>query len=121
MHPTVVLGVGNDAPIVKEEQFGPTVPILPYDDEEEAISLANVSIYGLTSSVWGKEEHAIHVAEKIEAGTTMINTAAVQGLDVRFPFGGVKQSGIGREYGAEGKEDLENFRRKQNRRSFCGS
>ncbi|GAA4719175.1 aldehyde dehydrogenase family protein [Brevibacillus fulvus] len=102
MQPTLVLGVDYNDPIVVEEQFGPTLPILPFDDDEQAIALANNSIYGLTSSVWGNEEHAIRVARRIEAGTTMINTAAVQGLDVRFPFGGVKQSGIGREYGAEG-------------------
>lgn len=102
MQPSLVLDAGYKDPIVEEEQFGPTVPVLPYNDEEHAISLANDSIYGLTSSVWGEEKHAIRVASRIEAGTTMINTAAVQGLDVRFPFGGVKQSGIGREYGAEG-------------------
>lgn len=102
MQPTVALGAGYNDAIVAEEQFGPTVPILPYDDEEQAISLVNDSIYGLTSSVWGEEEHAIRVARRIEAGTTMINTAAIMGLDVRFPFGGVKQSGVGREYGAEG-------------------
>lgn len=102
MQPTVVLGADYEDPIVVEEQFGPTVPIMPFDDDEHAIHLANDSIYGLTSSVWGKEEHAIQVAKRIQAGTTMINTAAVQGLDVRFPFGGVKQSGIGREYGKEG-------------------
>ena len=102
MQPTVVLGADYKDPIVTEEQFGPTVPILPFDDDEHAINLANDSIYGLTSSVWGEEEHAIKVAQRIQAGTTMINTAAVQGLDVRFPFGGVKQSGVGREYGKEG-------------------
>jgi len=102
LQPTLVLGVSPDAPIVVEEQFGPTVPVVPYDDEEEAIQLANDSIYGLTSSVWGDEAHALRVARRIQAGTTMINTAAVQGLDVRFPFGGFKQSGIGREYGADG-------------------
>lgn len=102
MQPTVVLGAGYNDPIVVEEQFGPTVPILPFDDDEQAINLANDSIYGLTSSVWGEQEHALKVAKHIQAGTTMINTAAVQGLDVRFPFGGVKQSGIGREYGKEG-------------------
>ncbi|SDH99418.1 Acyl-CoA reductase [Alteribacillus persepolensis] len=102
MQPSLVLDAGYNDPIVEEEQFGPTVPILPFDDDEHAVSLANDSIYGLTSSVWGEEDHAIQVASRIEAGTTMINTAAVQGLDVRFPFGGVKQSGIGREYGDEG-------------------
>ncbi|SFJ39532.1 Aldehyde dehydrogenase family protein [Halobacillus dabanensis] len=102
MQPTVVLGANQDDPIVVEEQFGPTVPILPFDDDEHAIRLANDSIFGLTSSVWGNNEHAIKIAKHIQAGTTMINTAAIQGLDVRFPFGGVKQSGIGREYGKEG-------------------
>ncbi len=102
LQPTLVLNCDAHDPIVVEEQFGPTVPILPFDDEEQVIQLHNESIYGLTSSVWGKEEGAISVARQLEAGTTMINTAAVQGLDVRFPFGGFKQSGIGREYGTEG-------------------
>ncbi|GGH87874.1 acyl-CoA reductase-like NAD-dependent aldehyde dehydrogenase [Pullulanibacillus pueri] len=102
LQPTVVLGADYKDRIVVEEQFGPTVPILPFDNDEHAIELANDSIYGLTSSVWGVEDHAIKVANRIQAGTTMINTAAVQGLDVQFPFGGVKQSGVGREYGAEG-------------------
>jgi len=102
MQPTVVLGADYHDPIVVEEQFGPTVPILPFDNDKHAIDLANDSIFGLTSSVWGEEEHAIEIAKHIQAGTTMINTAAVQGLDVRFPFGGVKQSGMGREYGKEG-------------------
>lgn len=102
LQPTLVIGAGYDDPIVVEEQFGPTVPILPFDNDEHALELANNSIYGLTSSVWGEENHAIKVARHVQAGTTMINTAAVQGLDVRFPFGGVKQSGIGREYGKEG-------------------
>lgn len=102
IQPTLVLNAKHDDRIVVEEQFGPTVPVLPYDDEEEVISHVNNSVYGLTSSVWGEESHAVRVARRIEAGTTMINTAAIMGLDVRFPFGGVKQSGIGREYGAEG-------------------
>ncbi|PZT56112.1 aldehyde dehydrogenase family protein [Paenibacillus silvae] len=102
LQPTLVLDCDVHDPIVVEEQFGPTVPVLPFDDEEQVIKLHNESIYGLTSSVWGKEEDAISLARELEAGTTMINTAAVQGLDVRYPFGGFKQSGIGREYGAEG-------------------
>jgi acyl-CoA reductase-like NAD-dependent aldehyde dehydrogenase len=102
MQPTLVLGADYNDRIVVEEQFGPTVPVLPFDDDQHAIELVNDSIFGLTSSVWGEEVHAIKVAKKVQAGTTMINTAAVQGLDVRFPFGGVKQSGIGREYGKEG-------------------
>lgn len=78
LQPTLVLGAGYDDPIAVDEQFGPTVPIMPYDDEEQGIALVNNSIYGLTSSVWGEQEHAIRVARRVEAGTTMINTAAVQ-------------------------------------------
>ncbi|WP_121613520.1 aldehyde dehydrogenase family protein [Mesobacillus foraminis] len=102
LQPTLVLGADPHDPIVVEEQFGPTVPIIPFEDTDQVIALHNESIYGLTSSVWGDEEQAVEVARRIEAGTTMINTAAIQGLDVRFPFGGVKQSGVGREYGKEG-------------------
>ncbi|MFS0636805.1 aldehyde dehydrogenase family protein [Mesobacillus foraminis] len=102
LQPTLVLGADPHDPIVVEEQFGPTVPIIPFKDTDQVIALHNESIYGLTSSVWGDEEQAVEVARRIEAGTTMINTAAIQGLDVRFPFGGVKQSGVGREYGKEG-------------------
>ncbi|WP_110926535.1 aldehyde dehydrogenase family protein [Bacillus massiliglaciei] len=102
LQPTLVLGADYQDRIVVEEQFGPTLAILPFDNDEHAIELANDSIYGLTSSVWGEEKHAVEVAKHIQAGTTMINTAAVQGLNVQFPFGGVKQSGIGREYGKEG-------------------
>ena len=101
LHPTLVLGAGYQDPVVVEEQFGPVVPILPYDSEEQAIKEANDSIYGLTSSVWGEEEHAIRVARQIQAGVTMINTGALPGFDIRFPFGGVKQSGMGREFGPE--------------------
>lgn len=102
LHPTVVTDVAHEDPIVKEEQFGPTVPIVAFDGDQEGIELANDSIYGLTSSVWGEEANATKVAKHIRAGVTMVNTAAVQGLDIRFPFGGVKQSGIGREYGEVG-------------------
>jgi acyl-CoA reductase-like NAD-dependent aldehyde dehydrogenase len=101
LQPTLVLGAGYEDPVVVEEQFGPVVPILPYDSEEQVIEAANASIYGLTSSVWGEEEHAIRVARLIQAGVTMINTGGLPGFDIRFPFGGVKQSGIGREFGPE--------------------
>ncbi|MFX3673461.1 MAG: aldehyde dehydrogenase family protein [Paenisporosarcina sp.] len=99
LQPTLVLGAGYEDPVVVEEQFGPVVPILPYDSEEQVIAEANDSIYGLTSSVWGEEEHAIRVARRIQAGVTMINTGGLPGFDIRFPFGGVKQSGMGREFG----------------------
>ncbi|RLQ91483.1 aldehyde dehydrogenase family protein [Planomicrobium sp. Y74] len=109
MQPTLVVGAKQEDRIVKEEQFGPTVPIVAYDDVDEAVHLANDSIFGLTSSVWGDDQEAIEVAARIEAGTTMINTAAIQGLDVRYEFGGVKQSGVGREYGEQGLKSYVNI------------
>lgn len=102
MHPTLVLGAEQSSRVVQEEQFGLVAPIIKVKDEEEALKFANELDLGLTSSVWGEESHAIDVARQVEAGVTMINTAALQGLDIRYPFGGVKQSGIGREYGIEG-------------------
>jgi acyl-CoA reductase-like NAD-dependent aldehyde dehydrogenase len=102
LQPVLVLGCDDHDPLVVEEQFGPALPVLPFDDVDQVIALHNEGIYGLTSSVWGKEEDALKVARRLEAGTTMINTAALQGIDQDFPFGGVKQSGIGREYSAEG-------------------
>lgn len=101
LQPMLVLGADYNSRIVVEEQFGSAVPILPYDSEEQVIAEANKSEYGLTSSVWGEEEHAIRVARQIQAGVTMINTAALQGFDIRYPFGGVKQSGLGREFGSD--------------------
>lgn len=105
MQPTLIVNANYNDSVVVEEQFGPTVPILPYDEEDQVIALANDSIYGLTSSVWGNEENAIRVARRIQAGTTMINTASLMGLNIGFPFGGVKQSGFGHEFGVEGLLD----------------
>lgn len=103
LQPTMVTNIPQDARLVKEEQFGPSIPILPFKDENEGIKLANDSIFGLTSSVWSKDpEKAIRVARQLEAGYTFVNTHGIPGIDIRAPFGGVKQSGIGREYGKEG-------------------
>jgi acyl-CoA reductase-like NAD-dependent aldehyde dehydrogenase len=109
LQPTLVTNVKQDYRIVQEEQFGPTVPVLTFKTEEEAIRLANDNIFGLASSVWSKDpERAMRVARKLEAGYTFINTHGIPGVDIRAPFGGFKQSGIGREYGMEGfREYLE--------------
>ena len=93
--------------IVAEEQFGPALPILPYDDEEQAIRLANATWSGLCSSVWsGDTEHAMRVARQLRTGVTFFNNHNATAVDERAPFGGFAQSGIGRELGREGMHDF---------------
>lgn len=99
--PHVVRDVDHTAPVSCEEQFGPVIPLIAYDDEEQAVAWANDSEYGLCSSVWTSDpERGLAVARRIEAGSTFVNTHSFDSLDLRMPFGGVKQSGIGREFGA---------------------
>ncbi len=98
--PTVFSEVTPDMTIAQEEIFGPVLSILPYDTEEEAIEIANNSDYGLAGGVWsGSEERALGVARQIRTGQVEINGATFNPL---APFGGVKQSGHGREYGPWG-------------------
>lgn len=102
---TVVRDLPDDARLVQEEQFGPVIPVLAYDDIEDAIARANASEFGLAGTIWAKDiNRAIEVAKRIETGTMWIN----KHLDLRFdiPFGGVKQSGIGREQGEEGLKEF---------------
>jgi len=88
--------------VVTQEQFGPIIPIMPYDTIEDAIRLANDSEQGLCSSVWSNDiDNAYKVARKIEAGSTFINSHSFDSLSLGMPFGGVKQSGIGRELSIE--------------------
>ena len=102
--PTVFSEVTNDMTIAREEVFGPVLAILPYDSEEEAIRIANDTPYGLSAYVWGDSlEHARKVGARIRAGNVHINGAR---LDPRGSFGGYKQSGIGREWGAFGFEEF---------------
>jgi betaine-aldehyde dehydrogenase len=99
--PTVLTGVDYDARMAKEEVFGPALPIFRVKDLEEAIERANDTLYGLGSSVWTKDiEKAYHAAERIEAGTTWVNSPPISRAEV--PFGGFKESGFGRELGVEG-------------------
>lgn len=99
--PTVLTDVDYDSKISREECFGPALPIFRVKDLEEAIERANDTIYGLGSSVWTKDvEKAYHAAERIEAGTTWVNSPPIARAEV--PFGGFKQSGFGRELGIEG-------------------
>ncbi|WP_206641259.1 aldehyde dehydrogenase family protein [Nonomuraea polychroma] len=100
VQPTVFGKVGESMRIAQEEIFGPVLSIMPYDGEEEAIRIANGTPYGLHGSVWSQSlDHATHVAKRIRTGQVDINGGP---FNVLAPFGGMKQSGIGRECGVEG-------------------
>lgn len=98
MKPTVVTGLANDAELVGAEQFGPVIPVVGYDSEDEALSFANNTEYGLGSSLWTRDtDRALALASRVEAGITFINSHARTKLgEMHMPFGGIKQSGIGR-------------------------
>ena len=100
--PTVFADVTNDMTIAKEEIFGPVLSIIKYDNEEEAIEIANDTEYGLAGYVQGESEHAKEVARKIRAGQVIINGGA---RGTGAPFGGYKSSGNGREHGLHGLEE----------------
>ena len=102
--PTVFSDVRRDMTIAQEEIFGPVLSILPYDTEEEAVEIANDSAYGLAGGVWaGTPERAQEVARRLRTGQVEINGGAFNPI---APFGGYKQSGIGREYGRYGLEEF---------------
>jgi aldehyde dehydrogenase (NAD+) len=102
--PTVFSDVGNDMTIAQEEIFGPVLSIIPYDTEDEAVAIANDSTYGLAGGVWAEsDEKAFEVARKIRTGQVEINGGA---FNVIAPFGGYKQSGVGRELGKYGFEEF---------------
>lgn len=103
VRPTLVIGAADDDPIVATEQFGPTLPVLTYESVDEVVARANAGELGLGASVWSNDEqHAFEVAARMEAGFTFVNTHNRTGMALRAPFGGVKRSGWGREYGDEG-------------------
>ncbi|GAA3228178.1 aldehyde dehydrogenase family protein [Dactylosporangium siamense] len=92
-----------DAALIREEQFAPVVPLILYDTEDQVLAMANDDDLGLGASVWSAdEERAFAFARRIEAGFTFVNTHNRTGMSLRAPFGGVKRSGWGREYGEEG-------------------
>jgi aldehyde dehydrogenase (NAD+) len=103
VQPTVFSNVTRDMTIAREEIFGPVLSIIPYDTEDEAIDIANDTIYGLAGGVWGEPDHAKAVARKIRAGQVEVNGGA---FNVMAPFGGYKQSGLGREAGTFGLEEF---------------
>ena len=103
--PTIVRDLPDDARLVREEQFGPVLPVQAYDDLDAAIAQVNASEYGLGATVWTSDvERGFAVASRIESGTVWVNRHLDLPWDV--PFGGAKQSGIGRQQGIEGMEDF---------------
>lgn len=104
VRPTIFADVSNDMDIAREEIFGPVLSILVYDTEEDAVQIANDSAYGLYAYVFsGQRERALRVADRLQAGTVLVNTLRPELI---APFGGVKQSGIGREFGVFGLESF---------------
>jgi len=101
--PTVMVDVNHDMEIMREETFGPVIPIMKVTDREEALRLANDCRYGLDSSIFTRDSKAgWKMAERIEAGSVCINDCMVNFIIPEVPMGGIKQSGIGRRHGAEG-------------------
>lgn len=103
MRPSMVTDIGDGARLMAEEQFCPAIPIATYDDVDDAIVRANDTIYGLGGSVWGSDiKRALDIGARLEAGTVWVNTHGTEHIDRRAPYGGVKQSGLGRKSGLEG-------------------
>jgi acyl-CoA reductase-like NAD-dependent aldehyde dehydrogenase len=104
VRPTVFGKVKNDMTIAQEEIFGPVLSIIPYKDEEDAVRIANDTVYGLAGAVWSRDEtRAQRVARRIRAGQVDVNGGA---FNMNAPFGGFKQSGHGREAGVYGLEEF---------------
>lgn len=103
--PTLLTNVDPDSEIAQEEAFGPVLVVIAYDDDDDAVRIANNSIYGLSGAVFGSQDRALGVARRIRTGTFSINGGNYFHPDA--PFGGYKQSGIGREMGAAGLEEFQ--------------
>jgi acyl-CoA reductase-like NAD-dependent aldehyde dehydrogenase len=96
--PTVLAPVSNDDRVAREEIFGPVAAVIPFEGEDEAVRIANDTIYGLSGSIWTRDgAKALRVARALDTGTISINSNT--SVRVATPFGGFKQSGVGRELG----------------------
>jgi betaine-aldehyde dehydrogenase len=100
VEPTVFVGVDNAMRIAREEIFGPVLAVIPYDDEGDAVRIANDSDYGLSGTVWTSDiDHGVDIARRVRTGTYTVNNFM---MEFSAPFGGFKSSGLGRELGPEG-------------------
>ena len=104
IEPTCFVDVRNDMRVAQEEIFGPVLVVIPYEDDADAIRIANDSIYGLGGAIFGSTERALQVARGIRAGALSVNGGV--SITGDLPFGGYKQSGMGREWGREGIEEF---------------
>ena len=105
VHPTVLTDVDPAMRLYQQEIFGPVVAILPFDDDDQVVELANNSEYGLAATAWTKDIARAHgLAKRIQAGTITLNCQMV--FDHSMPFGGQKQSGWGYEWGRDGIESF---------------
>jgi len=101
--PAIIEGAPRDSRAVREEQFTPLLPVLPYESLDDAVTQANSTEYGLCASIWSNDAALTDdVARRLEAGTVWINNHSIYASDFRAPFGGWKESGIGRELGPDG-------------------
>jgi aldehyde dehydrogenase len=115
--PAVVTGVDERSEIVHSEQFGPAIPIMPVNSVDEAIERANATEYGLAASVWSRDvERAFELAARIQAGTTFVNVHRLGASGDDMPFGGFKQSGLGRSHGVVALEEQFELHTISNRR-----
>jgi acyl-CoA reductase-like NAD-dependent aldehyde dehydrogenase len=106
VEPTLFTGVDNGMTIARQEFFGPVGVVIPFDDDEEAVRIANDSQYGLAGSVWAKDPYrAYEMAKQIQAGLVSVNGGG-GGVSPHVPFGGYKQSGLGREWGEFGLDEF---------------
>ncbi|MBI3788675.1 MAG: aldehyde dehydrogenase family protein [Ignavibacteriales bacterium] len=104
VEPTIFTNVDNKMTIAREEIFGPVLSVIQYETEDQAIAMANDSIYGLGGGVWSKnKERAMSIAKRLRTGTVWINEWHL--ISEKAPFGGYKQSGVGREFGIEGLKE----------------
>jgi betaine-aldehyde dehydrogenase len=105
VEPTVFSNVDNKMKIAQEEIFGPVLVVIPYDGDEQAVEIANDSNYGLSGSVWTSDnDRGLGIARQVRTGTYMLNGGTP--IDFATPFGGYKESGVGREFGPEGLESF---------------
>ena len=105
VEPTIFTGVRNDMRIAQEEVFGPVLSIIPFEDEADALRIANDVRFGLAAAVWTQDiGRAIRMSEKLQAGTVWVNT--YRAVSFMAPFGGYKDSGLGRENGIDSVKEF---------------